>query len=74
MKIALDKKTHFFTGAAIAGLLVAYGFPVIIAFVTSVFIGLLKEVLDTFGYGTPDKMDFIYTALGAALVLPILCL
>ena len=68
----IDKKAHFLAGAAIAGLLVSYGVPAFSAFWVAVLVGLIKEVYDSFGYGTPDKWDFVVTAIGAATVLPLI--
>ena len=52
----------------------AYGLPAVYAFFMAVVVGFAKEVYDTFGYGTPDKRDFIVTALGGATVLPLVLL
>lgn len=68
--IPIDKQAHFWAGAAIAGLLAAYGIHPFWAFLIAVAAGWAKEFIDKRGHGTPDKMDFIATALGAILVLP----
>jgi hypothetical protein len=72
--IALDKQAHFWAGAAISGLMVAYGIFPVVAFLVSSFVAGAKEVYDSLGYGTPDKWDFVVTVLGASTVLPLLIL
>jgi hypothetical protein len=67
----IDKKAHILAGAAIAGTLAAYGVPTWCAFWSAVTIGALKEVWDAMGRGTPDRWDFIATALGATVILPM---
>ncbi len=68
----IDKQAHFFAGAAIAGLLTAYGVAPVTAMLIACGIGFAKELYDSFGYGTPDKWDYVVTMLGAATVLPIM--
>jgi hypothetical protein len=67
----IDKIAHVLAGAAIAGLAVAYGFSPIIGFALSVFIGAIKELYDMTGKGTPEWSDFIATAAGGAIILPL---
>lgn len=70
--IALDKQAHFWAGAAIAAAFAAYGLAPWLAFVIAAVIGALKEVWDKVsGTGTMDKLDFMVTALGAAVILPL---
>tara|TARA_B110000908_G_scaffold52171_1_gene63697 strand:- start:108 stop:284 length:177 start_codon:yes stop_codon:yes gene_type:complete len=52
--------------------MVAYGVPILWAFIVAVLIGAAKEARDKLGYGTPDVWDFVATAVGAAIVLPVL--
>ena len=68
---ALDKQAHFFAGAAIAALCVAYGTPPMVSFVAASIVAGAKEVWDRMGYGTPDIWDFVATMVGAAAVLPL---
>lgn len=70
----IDKQAHFLAGAAIAGLLVSYGISPVVAFLAASVVALAKEVYDSFGYGTPDKWDFVVTVLGASTILPLLLL
>jgi hypothetical protein len=72
--LKIDKQAHLLAGAAIAGLLVSYGTSPVVAFLVASAVALAKEVYDSFGYGTPDKWDFVVTVLGAATVLPLLIL
>lgn len=68
--MTLDKQAHFFAGAAIAATIALYLDPVI-GLAAGILAGLAKELLDRMGYGTPDVKDFIATALGACVVLPL---
>lgn len=68
--MTLDKQAHFFAGAAIAATIALYLNPVL-GLAAGVLAGLAKELLDRMGYGTPDVKDFIATALGACVVLPL---
>lgn len=66
-----DKIAHFAVGAAIsAG--IGLHFDPMLGFAAGVFAGALKEGIDRAGYGTPDFKDFIATALGACVVLPVM--
>ena len=67
----LDKQAHFWAGAAIASAEVAYGIPPVAAIVSAWLIGALKELWDFAGNGTPDQKDWLATALGALVVLPL---
>lgn len=66
-----DKQAHFFAGAAIAAIIALYLDPTL-GFAAGILAGLTKELLDRMGYGTPDFKDFIATALGACVVLPLI--
>lgn len=72
--IPIDKQAHFWAGAAIAGLLAAYGIHPFWAFLIAVAAGWAKEFIDKHRNGTPDKVDFLVTALGAILALPAMFL
>jgi len=69
--MTLDKQAHFFAGAAIAATIALYLNPVL-GLAAGVLAGLAKELLDRMGYGTPDVKDFIATALGACVVVPLI--
>lgn len=69
--MTLDKQAHFFAGAAISSVVALYLDPTL-GLVSGILAGLLKEIYDRMGYGTPDLKDFIATALGACVVLPLL--
>lgn len=68
----IDKTAHFLAGATIAALPTAYGADPMIGFVAACALGVLKEVHDLTGRGTPDINDAIATVAGAATVLPSL--
>ena len=68
---ALDKQAHFWAGMAIAAACVAYGLLPLYAFAIGVAAGAAKEIIDHFGFGQADKWDFVATALGACVVLPL---
>ena len=69
---AIDKQAHFFAGAAIAALCVAYGTPPMVSFVFTAIVAAGKEVWDKVsGTGTMDFWDFVATSVGAAAVLPL---
>jgi hypothetical protein len=72
--LKIDKQAHLLAGAAISGLMVAYGISPVVAFLVSSFVAGAKEVYDSLGYGTPDRWDFVVTVLGASTVLPLLIL
>mgnify|MGYP006266497893 CR=1 FL=1 len=58
----IDKQCHLWWGMAMMGLLwpvTGYGGLAIV-----VAVGALKEIVDSRGYGTPDKYDFLVTCLG----------
>jgi len=67
----LDKQAHFLAGAAISATEVAYGIPPVVAILSTCVIGAIKEWWDSTGHGTPDLKDWIATALGAMVVLPM---
>lgn len=66
-----DKQAHVFAGAAIAATIALYLNPVL-GLAAGILAGLAKELLDRMGYGTPDVKDFIATALGACVVVPLI--
>lgn len=69
---AIDKQAHFWAGAAIACFCVAYGTAPWAAFVFTAMIGAGKEVWDKVSAtGTMDFWDFVATAVGAMVVLPL---
>lgn len=65
----IDKQAHFFAGAAIASTVALYVDP-LIGLVAGAAAGLLKEVVDFMGYGTPDYKDALATLFGACVVIP----
>lgn len=69
---AIDKQAHLWAGAAIACFCVAYGTAPWAAFVFTAMIGAGKEVWDKVSAtGTMDFWDFVATAVGAMVVLPL---
>lgn len=68
--MTLDKQAHFFAGASIASTIALYLDPTL-GLASGILAGLLKEIYDRMGYGTPDFKDFLATALGACVVLPL---
>ena len=70
--MTIDKKAHFWAGAAIAATVTLYTASPVFGIVAAVLIGALKELRDRVGFGTPDLMDFAATAAGSAVVLPLL--
>lgn len=62
--IAQDKLGHLLAGAAIAAVFFPFGWYVGLA--ATVVAGVLKELRDMRGHGTPDPMDAIATAAGGA--------
>lgn len=71
--MTLDKQAHFWAGAAIAASVALYTAP-LYGLAAGIAAGVLKEVYDRTGRGTPDFKDFFATALGATVVLPALLL
>ena len=70
VKLPIDKQAHFASGAAIAASVTLYtGLPWLGVFLC-VFAGLLKEIYDSLGYGTPDRWDFVATAAGSIALIP----
>lgn len=67
--MTLDKQAHFFAGAAIAATVALYLDPML-GLAAGILAGMVKEVVDRMGYGTPDIRDFIATAFGACVVVP----
>lgn len=68
-----DKLLHF-NGGMLISIIVGAIFTPLIGFLAGSAIGVLKEVRDSKGFGTPDVMDTVATALGAAVPLLILAL
>lgn len=74
VKLSIDKQGHFWSGAAIAASVTLYtGLPWLGVFLC-VFAGLLKEIYDSLGYGTPDRWDFVATATGSIVLIPYIVL
>lgn len=72
MPLPIDKQAHFLAGMAIACFCVAYSMSPWTAFLFTAFVGAAKEVWDqASGAGTMDLWDFVATAAGAAVVLPL---
>lgn len=69
--MTLDKQAHFWAGAAIAASVALY-FDPLAGLAAGILAGALKEIRDRAGFGTPDVKDFLATALGACVVLPLL--
>lgn len=71
-----DKVLHFVAGAAIADATFIAAYKItedrnksaLIAFGTSIFAGLAKEVYDQISYGGFDEKDWASTAMGGAAV------
>ena len=72
MNLPIDKKLHILVGAVVASTLTAYGLSPLVAFFVSVTIGALKEAWDSLGNGTVDRYDFLATAVGACIIIPLL--
>lgn len=73
VSITIDKKAHFLAGAAIAASVALYSTP-LIGICACIAIGAGKEFYDMTGRGTPDIWDFIATACGSVVVLPLIVL
>lgn len=69
--MSLDKLAHFWAGAAIAATVALYASPTM-GLSAAILAGLVKEIRDLAGQGTPDIRDFIATAAGAVVVLPLI--
>lgn len=63
---AIDKQAHFWAGLAICLATSLFAGP-FVGVIIAVMAGILKEILDYFGKGTPDVLDAVATALGAAV-------
>lgn len=72
MMIQLDKLAHFLGGYAVS-LTVALISTPLTGFIVSCLFWAGKEVVDAMGHGTPDKYDFLASAVGAlvALLVPV---
>ena len=71
-RIPIDKQAHFFAGAAIASTITLYGDNAAWGLGACVVAAIGKELYDASGRGTPDVWDFVATALGGAVVLPLI--
>lgn len=70
MNIPMDKQAHFWWGWAVSATIFPLGFW--FAILCAALVGAAKEVWDKRGHGTPDKFDFLATALGG-IVGAIVC-
>ena len=66
----IDKQAHFWAGMAIFFALNTFIVPLHAIFAT-VAIGGAKEAWDHTGKGTPEFMDFVWTAIGGFVGLGI---
>ena len=64
-----DKRKHFIVGFVIS--LVIGVFAPFLGVANGCAVGAIKEWWDSKGHGTPEKMDFIFTCLGALSALPL---
>ena len=71
-RIPIDKQAHFFAGAAIASTIALYSGDAVWGLGACVVAAIGKELYDASGRGTPDVWDFVATALGGAVVLPLI--
>lgn len=62
----IDLQAHFYAGLAICLAVSLFTTP-LIGFGVALLAGLAKEVVDKMGFGTPDKWDFVATAVGGLL-------
>ena len=67
----LDKQAHFWAGLAICLAVSLFVSPAI-GLLVSALAGLVKELIDKLGFGTPDPMDFVATYLGGLVGLLLL--
>ena len=68
--IPLDKQSHLLAGTTIAftvALFLGWEFGLGAAVVA----GAGKEIVDRMGFGTPDKWDFLATALGGVFAAAV---
>ena len=63
MKIRADLQGHFWAGLAICLAVSLFTAPVI-GLVIALAVGAAKEIVDSMGFGTPDKWDLVATAAG----------
>lgn len=64
-----DKRKHFIAGfiiSLIIGICVPYA-----GILFAVIAGIIKEIRDKMGYGTPELLDFVFTVLGGIIALPV---
>jgi hypothetical protein len=72
MTLQRDKILHFIAGFIIGvfgGVFLAPSYGLMLA----IFIGALKELFDSMGYGTPDVLDFFATVMGGVIGVAFLC-
>lgn len=62
--MAIDKQAHFWAGMAICLAVSLFAGP-FIGLLIATAAGVIKEILDYFGKGTPDVLDAVATFLGA---------
>ena len=66
-----DKQLHLLAGSLIAVVCLFFGISLIwtLGIVAAAAIG--KEIYDSFGYGTPDIQDALYTIVAGILIVSI---
>lgn len=62
MNFPIDKQAHFWWGWAIAATVTPAG--MVTAIFLAAALGAAKEFWDSKGHGTPDKLDWVATAVG----------
>lgn len=71
--IPIDKLLHFLVGWLIVSsciiLLGSTTSIMVTGFILCAIAALGKEIWDSYGHGTPDKMDFVVTVLGGTMVI-----
>ena len=72
MKIPKDKKAHFIMGAVAATVVTLLTGNPLWGTLAAVVVGAAKEGYDATGRGTVDVWDFIATATGAVVVIPLM--
>lgn len=65
--IQIDKITHALAGAAIAAALLPFG--ALLALLAVVVAAVGKELWDSTGRGTPDRIDAMVTVLGGCAMI-----
>ena len=69
--IAIDTQSHFYAGLAICLAVSLFVSPVI-GLAVALLAGAIKEGIDALGFGTPDKWDFVATAIGGLVGFALL--